>query len=64
MGCDGVWERFVSNSQKMVLNVSQLMGKSGEVKVVLEKLFDQLVAKSEKDPSGFDNMSAVLVKFK
>lgn len=54
----------MSNSQKMVLNVSQLMGKSGEVKVVLEKLFDQLVAKSEKDPSGFDNMSAVLVKFK
>ena len=63
MGCDGVWERFVSNSQKMVESVGQLLQK-GEAKMAVEKLLGQLVAKGEKDATGFDNMSAVLVKFK
>jgi serine/threonine protein phosphatase PrpC len=61
LGCDGVWERYVSNSQKMVSHIKQLREKYNDKKVVMDKLFNDLVAKDAKDKSGCDNMSAILV---
>jgi serine/threonine protein phosphatase PrpC len=63
LGCDGVWERYVSNSQKMVSHILQLKDKHNDKKVVMDKLFADLVAKDMKDLSGCDNMSAILIEF-
>ena len=62
MGCDGVWEKYVSSSQKMVDAVSDLLRKN-DPKQAMDKLFGQLVAKDQKDKHGFDNMTALLVRF-
>lgn len=61
LGCDGVWERYVSNSQKMVSHIKQLREKYNDKKMVMDRLFNDLVAKDVKDKSGCDNMSAILV---
>ncbi len=63
IGCDGVWERYVSNSQKMVSHIKQLREKHNDKKTVMDKLFNDLVAKDLKDLSGCDNMSAILIEF-
>lgn len=47
----------------MVDMVSQLLGKHENSKVVMEKLFGQLVARDGKDNFGFDNMTAQLIQF-
>lgn len=47
IGCDGVWERHVSNNQKMIQNLSDLLAKN-DCKNTLDKLFTQLVAKDQK----------------
>ena len=44
MGCDGVWERYVSNNNKMMKIVSELTDKY-EAMVAMEKLFTTLSAK-------------------
>jgi serine/threonine protein phosphatase PrpC len=62
LGCDGVWERYVHNSQKMVQLVLQLRTKH-EGPQAIDKLFGQLVAKDSKDPIGYDNMTALLLEF-
>jgi serine/threonine protein phosphatase PrpC len=62
MGCDGVWERYVANSQKMVEHVQQLRSQCNDKKVVMDKLFNDLVAKDMKEMSGCDNMSAILIE--
>lgn len=62
LGCDGVWERYVSNSQKMVAHIAQLREKHGDKRIVMEKLFGDLVARDMKEKSGCDNMSAILVE--
>ena len=62
MGCDGVWEKYVANSQKMIQVLSELLSKHPE-KVAIEKLFVQLTAKEAKDSIGFDNMTALLLSF-
>lgn len=48
LACDGVWEKYVSNSKKMVGLIGQLRGKYENGKVVLDKLFSELVAKDSK----------------
>ncbi len=48
LGCDGVWERYVSSNQKMVNTVKELLDKYKDRRHVLEKLFDNLVAKELK----------------
>jgi serine/threonine protein phosphatase PrpC len=48
MGCDGVWEKYANNSKKMIALVSQLKGKLDNGKMVLDKLFGELVAKDTK----------------
>ena len=63
LACDGVWERYVHNNQKMVELIGGLLSKYGNQKTVIEKLFDQLVAKNQQESCGFDNMTAQLIVF-
>ena len=42
--------------------MSDLLAKN-ETKNALDKLFTQLVAKDQKDKTGFDNMTALLLQF-
>jgi serine/threonine protein phosphatase PrpC len=62
MGCDGVWERYVSNSQKMVSHIKELRSKCSEKKAIMDKLFTDLVAREVKEVLGCDNMSAILIE--
>jgi serine/threonine protein phosphatase PrpC len=62
LGCDGVWERYVANNQKMVSHIKQLREKHSDKKMVMDKLFTDLVAKDLKELSGCDNMSAILIE--
>ncbi len=62
IGCDGVWERYVANSQKMVTHIKQLLDTNKDRKVVMDKLFNDLVAKDPKEVVGCDNMSAILIE--
>jgi protein phosphatase 2C family protein 2/3 len=63
LGCDGVWERYVANSQKLIDLMGQLLQKHENSKVMMDKLFGQLVARDTKDNFGFDNMTAQLIQF-
>ena len=46
----------------MVGHVQQLREKHGDKRVVMEKLFGDLVARDAKDKTGCDNMTAILVE--
>jgi serine/threonine protein phosphatase PrpC len=46
----------------MMTTVSELLNKH-DPKTALDKLFTQLVAKDQKDRTGFDNMTALLLQF-
>jgi hypothetical protein len=52
----------VANNQKMVSHIKQLREKNNDKKVVMDKLFTDLVAKDIKELIGCDNMSAILVE--
>jgi hypothetical protein len=46
----------------MVSHIKQLREKYGDKRMVMEKLFGDLVAKDTKERTGCDNMSAILVE--
>lgn len=52
----------MANSQKMVSHVQQLRGQHNDKRLVMDKLFNDLVAKDMKDANGCDNMSAILIE--
>lgn len=47
----------------MIDLLGQLLQKHENSKVVMDKLFGQLVARDGKDNFGFDNMTAQLIQF-
>lgn len=47
----------------MVSHIKQLREKNNDKKTVMDKLFNDLVAKDLKELSGCDNMSAILIEF-
>ena len=47
----------------MVSHIKQLREKNNDKKIVMDKLFNDLVAKDLKELSGCDNMSAILIEF-
>ena len=47
----------------MVSHIKQLREKNSDKKIVMDKLFNDLVAKDLKELSGCDNMSAILIEF-
>ena len=46
----------------MITNLSQLLEKH-DPKTAIDKLYTQLVAKNDREHTGFDNMTSILIKF-
>lgn len=63
VGCDGIWERYVDNSQGMVDLIRKDVGKK-DSKKLMEDLLDYLLAKDTREGLGCDNMSAILITLK
>lgn len=47
----------------MISHIAQLRSTNKDKKLVMEKLFNDLVAKDFKEMSGCDNMSGILIEF-
>ena len=62
MGCDGIWERYVDNSQGLIDIVARKI-KEKNSKKLTEDLLDQLLAKDTREGIGCDNMTAILIYF-
>jgi serine/threonine protein phosphatase PrpC len=61
VGCDGIWEKYVENSQGLIDIVSKGLKEGKEHKKVAEDLLEQLVAPDTNSGIGCDNMTAILV---
>lgn len=63
MGCDGIWDSW--SAKRICERVEGRMkaNPSAPGSAITEELLDLLVAKSWKDRSGSDNMTAILVQF-
>lgn len=64
IGCDGIWQRYVDNSQGLIDIIKGHIGSSKANRKIMEELLDQLVAKDTMSGIGCDNMTAILVKIK
>jgi len=65
VGCDGIWERYVDNSQGLIDLIRQLLKQnSNNLKTVIEKLLDELLAKDTREGIGCDNMTAIILLLK
>ena len=63
MGCDGIWERYVDNTQGLIdLVKPEVKSKKPQTKIV-EDLLNQLLAKDTREGIGCDNMTAILIYF-
>jgi serine/threonine protein phosphatase PrpC len=64
MGCDGIWEKYVEDTDGLVTKVKDLLKvKGGNYKEAVETLLDELLAKETKEGVGCDNMTAILIGF-
>lgn len=64
LGCDGIWERYVDNSQGLVDVVKQSIKTTKDMKKIIENLLDFLLAKDTREGIGCDNMTAILITLK
>lgn len=63
LGCDGIWERYVENSQGLIDVVKHELKQKKSHAKVMEDLLNLLLAKDTRDGIGCDNMTAILVRF-
>lgn len=64
MGCDGIWEKFVDDTDGLINKMKDLLkAKGGNYKEALEALLDELLAKETREGVGCDNMTAILIGF-
>jgi serine/threonine protein phosphatase PrpC len=64
MGCDGIWEKYVEDTDGLVTKMKDLLKtKGGNYKEAVETLLDELLAKETKEGVGCDNMTAILIGF-
>lgn len=61
MGCDGIWERYVDNSQGIIDIVREQLKKESNRGKIMEDLMDTLIATDTSAGIGCDNMTAILV---
>lgn len=61
MGCDGIWEKYVDNSQGIIDIVREQVKKGTEKKKIAEDLLEFLLAPNTNSGIGCDNMTAILV---
>lgn len=64
IGCDGIWQRYVQNSQGLIDIVKNHIANKLENKQIMEKLLDELLAKDTMAGLGCDNMTSILIRFK
>ena len=62
VGCDGIWEKFVDNSQGLIDMVSSRLKEEKESLKVVEGLLDSLLASNTNSGIGCDNMTAILIR--
>ena len=63
MGCDGIWERYVNDSQPMATRISNERKIGNDGQTILKNLLDSLVAKQTSEETGCDNMTSLLIEF-
>ena len=64
MGCDGIWEKYVDNSQGMLDLLKNQLKISKDLKKIVEELLDGLLASDTREGIGCDNMTAILITLK
>jgi serine/threonine protein phosphatase PrpC len=63
MGCDGIWERYVNDSQPLVTRIANERKTNTEGLTILVNLLDSVLAKETSEEVGCDNMTALLIEF-
>lgn len=63
MGCDGIWERYVKDSQPLITRIWNEKKSNTDGVNILKNLLDFLLASDTTDETGCDNMTAVLIEF-
>jgi serine/threonine protein phosphatase PrpC len=63
LGCDGIWEKYVNDSQPMVTKIENLKKTGHDCVSILKTLLDELVARETSEEVGCDNMTCVLIEF-
>ena len=63
MGCDGIWEKYVNDSQPMVTRIGNERKTGIEGLNILTNLLDSVLAKETSEEVGCDNMSSILIEF-
>lgn len=64
VGCDGIWQRYVENSQGLIDIVRKYLSEKLDNKKTIQKLLDELIAKDTMAGLGCDNMTSILIRFK
>jgi serine/threonine protein phosphatase PrpC len=64
MGCDGIWERYVEDSQGLIDIVKKELNNKKDTTKLMEDLLDLLLAKDTREGLGCDNMTAILITLK
>lgn len=64
MGCDGIWEKYVENSQGLIDIVAKDIKSGKEQKKIVEDLLNGLLATNTSSGIGCDNMTAILILIK
>jgi len=49
VGCDGIWEKYVNDSQPMVTRIGNERRTGGEGQEILKSLLDSLLARETSD---------------
>lgn len=63
LGCDGIWQKYVNDSQPMVTRIGneRKTGNNGEN--ILKNLLGSLLARDTSEQTGCDNMTSLLIEF-
>ncbi len=64
IGCDGIWEKYVENSQGLIDMVRDDLKLNKEIRKITEDLLDHLLARDTSEGLGCDNMTVILVLLK
>ena len=64
MGCDGIWERYVDNSQGLIDVLKNQFKVTKDYSKIITDLLDQLLAQDTREGIGCDNMTAILITLK
>ena len=64
IGCDGIWQKFVDNTQGFLSILRSQYKINKEPKKIMEDILQMLLAKDTRAGIGCDNMSAIFIKLK